>query len=144
MSVPTTFATSSSILAPLPSQVVTCAPAASIAPFGRLFSCAQPIVGTLNCICGVRAFTSSPLSRPNGAYTLAAAGLVLTSGGSVSLPAAAHAAAPTFFCTAARCAATSGETGAADADGVGVGLAADGLGLGAGAPPPRPPPEAAR
>src|SRR5690242_10839438 len=139
MSVPMTFAWSRSILAPFSSQVVTCDPGASIAPLGRLFSCAHPIVGTLNCICGVSAFTSSPVSFANGAYTLAAAGLVLTLGGAVSLPAAAHAAAPTFFATAARCVARSCVPGATEPDGAGVGDAADALGLGDGAPPPWPP-----
>ncbi len=143
MSVPTTLATSRNILAPLPSHVVTCALGASIEPFGRLFSWSQLIVGTLNCICGVSALTSSPVSVANFAYVLPAVGSVLRFGGSVSLLAAAQAAAPTFFSTAARCAARSGVTGAAEADGFGAGVAApagaDALALGAGSPPPWPP-----
>src|SRR4051794_15571305 len=66
--------------------------------------------------------------------------------GAVSLPAAAHAAAPTFFSAEARRAAVSAVADASAVAGVGVADGAtDGLVLGAGAlatsPPPWPPAE---
>jgi hypothetical protein len=111
-----------------------------MAPLGRLSSCsAQPIVGMLNCISGVSALTSSPVSVPNALNGTPAAGLVDRSTGSVSFSAAAQAAAPTFFSTAARWVLMSSDTGAgagAEADGAGAGAGALALGAGAFSPPP--------
>jgi hypothetical protein len=65
MSVPSTFAWSSSIFAPL-WQLTTWAFGSSIAPGGRLSSCSQLIIGTLNCICAGSTLTSSEDSAANG------------------------------------------------------------------------------
>jgi hypothetical protein len=99
----------------------------------------------LNCIVAGSTLTSAPDSWANAANGLPAVGSWLRSTGSVSLLAASHAAAPTFFCTAASWAFSSAVGAsaagtAADADGAG---SADGPPLGAGAasgpPPPWPP-----
>jgi hypothetical protein len=100
MSVPTTLATSSSILAPL-WQLTTWLFSSSIAPGGRLSSWSQLIVGTLNCMAGGSTLTSSGVSVANFAYGLPALASWLRSIGSASFSAAAQVAAPTFFCTAA-------------------------------------------
>src|SRR4051794_28624997 len=112
----------------------------SIAPFGRWSSWEQPIVGTLNCMSGVRALTSAPESLANGANGSPAFGLLERSTGPVSFAAAAQTAGPTFFSTSARLICSSPVAGVlaagaladADAEGVGVGALTT-------SPPPWPP-----
>src|SRR5689334_6584121 len=109
-----------------------------MAPFGRACSCAQLIVGMLNCRSGPSASTSAPFSLAKGANGRPALGLADRSTGAVSLVAAAQAAGPTFCSTWAlvTCWSPVGAASVAVAAGVGVGV---GLGALTTSPPPWPP-----
>src|SRR5690349_17169669 len=141
MSLPTTGALSSRSFAPW-KQATTWVSTLSIAPSGRPLSWSQPIVGTLNCICGESTLTSGPVSVANFANGRPALGSLDRVTGAVSFSAAAQAAAPTFCCTSACVTWTSsgfaGVAGAGVAVGLGLGLV---LGVGASitSPPPWPP-----